>query len=80
MRYPLLLSILFQTIRLKYTTVSNSAFITGMVVLLIPIFKMVKNTFEGSVYWYGETIKLDLEARKMIERINAKPERYRVVH
>lgn len=38
---PLLLSILFQTIGLQYTTVSNSAFITGMVVLLIPIFKMV---------------------------------------
>ncbi|WP_185963446.1 DMT family transporter [Flavobacterium gawalongense] len=38
---PLFLSILFQTIGLKYTTVSNSAFITGMVVLLIPIFKMI---------------------------------------
>ncbi|MFV8375935.1 DMT family transporter [Flavobacterium sp. GSP11] len=38
---PLLLSILFQTIGLKYTTVANSAFITGMVVLLIPIFKMI---------------------------------------
>lgn len=38
---PLLLSILFQTIGLKYTTVSNSAFITGMVVLVIPICKMV---------------------------------------
>lgn len=38
---PLLLSILFQTIGLRYTTVSNSAFITGLVVLLIPIFKMV---------------------------------------
>lgn len=38
---PLLLSILFQTIGLQYTTVANSAFITGMVVLLIPIFKMI---------------------------------------
>lgn len=38
---PLLLSILFQTVGLKYTTVSNSAFITGMVVLVIPIFKMI---------------------------------------
>lgn len=38
---PLLLSIVFQTIGLKYTTVANSAFITGMVVLIIPIFKMI---------------------------------------
>lgn len=38
---PLLLSIFFQTIGLKYTTVANSAFITGMVVLLIPIFKLI---------------------------------------
>lgn len=38
---PLFFSILFQTIGLKYTTVANSAFITGMVVLLIPIFKMI---------------------------------------
>ncbi|WP_051350402.1 DMT family transporter [Dyadobacter alkalitolerans] len=37
---PLLLSIIFQTVGLKYTSVSNSAFITGMVVLLIPIFKL----------------------------------------
>ncbi len=37
----LFLSILFQTIGLKYTTVANSAFITGMVVMLIPIFKLV---------------------------------------
>jgi len=38
---PLFGSIFFQTIGLRYTSVANSAFITGMVVLLIPIFKLI---------------------------------------
>ncbi|QIH34563.1 DMT family transporter [Sphingobacterium sp. DR205] len=38
---PLFFSIFFQTIGLRYTSVANSAFITGMVVLLIPIFKLI---------------------------------------
>ena len=33
----------------------------------------------GNISWYGETVKLDLEARKMIERSGTKPERYRVL-
>lgn len=38
----------------------------------------VKDTFEGRVQWYGETVKLDLEARKIIERTSSKPEKYRL--
>jgi hypothetical protein len=38
----------------------------------------VKDSFEGGVQWYGETVKLDLEARKIIERTGTKPERYRL--
>jgi len=34
--------------------------------------------FEGNIGWYAETVKLDLEARKLIERINSKPQKYRV--
>ena len=34
--------------------------------------------FAGNVSWYGETVKLDLEARKMIERTSSKPQRYRL--
>jgi hypothetical protein len=34
--------------------------------------------FDGSVSWYGETVKLDLEARKLIERTVSRPERYRL--
>ena len=41
------------------------------------LYDRVKDTFDGGVQWYGETVKLDLEARKIIERVGAKPERYR---
>ena len=40
--------------------------------------KTLKNKFEGSISWYGETVKLDLEARKTIERTVAKPQKYRL--
>ena len=39
--------------------------------------KRVKK-FPGSVAWYAETVKLDLEARKMIERTASKPQKYRL--
>lgn len=38
---PLLAGTIFQTIGLKHTTISNSAFITGLDVLLIPILKFL---------------------------------------
>jgi hypothetical protein len=38
----------------------------------------LKGKFEGNVSWYGETVKLDLEARKLIERTSTKPQKYRV--
>jgi len=34
--------------------------------------------FDGSIHWYGETVKLDLEARKIIQRNAAKPAKYRL--
>jgi hypothetical protein len=40
--------------------------------------KGLKNKFEGNVSWYGETVKLDLEARKVIERTSSKPQKYRL--
>jgi Family of unknown function (DUF6958) len=39
--------------------------------------KRVKK-FSGNVAWYAETVKLDLEARKMIERTSSKPQKYRL--
>ena len=46
--------------------------------LMEQLYANVKDTFEGGVQWYGETVKLDLEARKMIERTGTKPEKYRL--
>ena len=40
--------------------------------------KKLNGKFDGNISWYGETVKLDLEARKIIERTNSKPQRYKV--
>jgi hypothetical protein len=40
--------------------------------------KSLKGKFSGNVSWYTETVKLDLEARKLIERTSSKPQKYRV--
>lgn len=40
------------------------------------LYQEVKDSFEGGVQWYGETVKLDLEARKIISRTATKPEKY----
>jgi len=40
--------------------------------------KRLKSKFSGNVNWYGETVKLDLEARKTIERTSSKPQKYRI--
>jgi hypothetical protein len=38
--------------------------------------KHFSGTFDGSLNWYVEVVKLDLEARQMIRRLIGKPERY----
>jgi hypothetical protein len=47
--------------------------------LMEALYERVKDEFEGGVQWYGETVKLDLEARGVIERTGKKPEMYRLV-
>jgi hypothetical protein len=47
--------------------------------LMEVLYSRVKDTFEGGVQWYGETVKLDLEARKLIERTPTKPEKYKLI-
>ncbi len=40
----------------------------------------LKGGFEGSIPWYVESVKLDLEARKVVERIpKTKPQLYRLI-
>jgi hypothetical protein len=34
----------------------------------------LKGKFSGNISWYAETVKLDLEARKTIERTSSKPQ------
>ena len=40
--------------------------------------KSLKGKFSGSISWYAETVKLDLEARKILERTPSKPQKYRL--
>lgn len=47
--------------------------------LMEQLYEQIKDSFTGGVQWYGETVKLDLEARKIIERTGTKPEKYRMV-
>ncbi len=40
--------------------------------------KSLKSKFSGNISWYAETVKLDLEARKIVQRTSAKPQKYRL--
>jgi hypothetical protein len=40
--------------------------------------KNLAGKFSGSISWYGETVKLDLEARKLVQRTSSKPQKYRL--
>lgn len=42
------------------------------------LYQQVKNSFEGRIPWYGETVKLDLEARNIIKRTTTTPAKYRL--
>jgi hypothetical protein len=44
--------------------------------LMGALYQRIGKTFNGGVQWYGEIVKLDLEARKMIGRTKTKPEKY----
>lgn len=46
--------------------------------LMEELYVKVKDNFNGGIQWYGETVKLDLEARKLIERTKIKPEKYKL--
>lgn len=47
--------------------------------LLDQVTKRLKGKFIGSIEWYMQTVKRDLEARKIIERTRDKPQRYRLL-
>jgi hypothetical protein len=43
------------------------------------LLERVATRFDGNPHWYGETVKLDLEARNLIERTVERPQKYRRV-
>jgi hypothetical protein len=46
--------------------------------LMDQLTRKLKGKFSGNISWYAETVKLDLEARRIIERTSSKPQRYRL--
>ena len=47
--------------------------------LIAAVKKQLKGKFDGSISWYTTVVKLDLEARKVIERApGSKPQRIRL--
>jgi hypothetical protein len=38
----------------------------------------LNGNFSGNISWYAETVKLDLEARKIVQRTSSKPQKYRL--
>ncbi|HNP53153.1 MAG TPA: MmcQ/YjbR family DNA-binding protein [Ferruginibacter sp.] len=46
--------------------------------LMEALYQRVKGRFDGGVQWYGETVKLDLEARGIIERVGTRTITYRI--
>ncbi len=40
--------------------------------------KTLRSKFSGNISWYGETVKLDSEAKKIIETTSSKPQKYRL--
>jgi len=47
--------------------------------MVTDIKEKLNGKFDGSVSWYVETVKLDLEARNLIRRIENRPHRYVLV-
>ncbi|HEX6310140.1 MAG TPA: hypothetical protein VF152_00770 [Acidimicrobiia bacterium] len=46
--------------------------------LVAALEQSLRGRFGGNVSWYTMTVKLDLEARRVIERTASRPQRYRV--
>jgi hypothetical protein len=47
--------------------------------LMEAMYEILKDDFKGNVQWYGEAVKLDLEARGIVGRTNDKPQRYFII-
>jgi len=62
---------------LKYLRTKGEATFGEISAAIEKDFKAKKQTFQGSIPWHLEWVKLDLEARKMIRRLpNTSPQAY----
>ena len=68
----------YDTVKKAIVSVLKGNELTHTELFYVGINKRLKNRFAGNVSWYGETVKLDLEARKIIERSSSKPQKYRL--
>ena len=41
--------------------------------------QQLEGKFDGAISWHMECVKLDLEARRLIERTDTKPQRYGLI-
>lgn len=69
-KYDLLKATMLQALKPKPLTHTE---------LMAAMNQQLTGTFTGSIGWYSETVKLDLEARKLIERTTDKPQKYKLV-
>ena len=69
-KYHLIKDLILKSLKQKQLTFTD---------LTNQIKKELKSNFQGSIPWYTEVVKLDLEARKLIQRIpNTKPQLYKL--
>lgn len=68
-KYDMLKQAILKTLRSKELTHTE---------LFNQLNKMLKGKFKDNISWYGETVKLDLEARGIIQRTDSKPQKYRL--
>ena len=68
----------YQQIKQAIVTVLDNKELTQLE-LMSGVEQMLRGKFYGSIGWYAEGVKLDLEARKVVARVGARPQRYILV-
>ncbi|TMG86724.1 MAG: hypothetical protein E6H78_03255 [Betaproteobacteria bacterium] len=67
----------YETIRQAMTEALRNKELTHTE-LMNQLNESLKGKFPDNISWYAETVKLDLEARKIIQRTDSKPQKYRL--
>ena len=69
---------IYELVKGAFLTVSEDKALTHSE-LMDTMEKGLADKFGGSIGWYSETVKLDLEARGVVQRSDEKPQRYSLV-